>query len=140
MYVPSIDAASIYFAADARVAKGTEQFLGSTSVYAANQPAEASIKAIEARTGKIRWTASLQRGPDTLRSVGGVLSTAGGVVVAGHAEEFFALDSDTGRILWRMHVGGRINAPPVAYAIGRTQFIAAIAGTSLFAFSLPSRN
>ncbi|HET7764428.1 MAG TPA: PQQ-binding-like beta-propeller repeat protein [Burkholderiales bacterium] len=137
MYVPSIDAASIYFAADARVAKGTEQFLGSTSVYAANQPAEASIKAIEAQTGKVRWTSPLQRGPDTLRSVGGVLSTAGGVVVAGHAEEFFALDSDTGRILWRMRVGGRINAPPVAYAIGRTQFIAAIAGNSIFAFSLP---
>ncbi|HKW36637.1 MAG TPA: PQQ-binding-like beta-propeller repeat protein [Burkholderiales bacterium] len=137
MYVPSIDAASIYFAADAQVAKGKEQFLGSTSVYAANQPAEASIKAIEAGTGKVRWTTSLHRGPETLRSVGGVLSTGGGVVIVGHADEFFALDSDTGRTLWRMRVGGRINAPPVAYAVGRTQFIAAIAGNALFAFSLP---
>ena len=137
MYIPTIDAASIYFAADAHVAKGKEQFLGSTSVYAANQPASASVKAIEAATGKVRWEALLQRGPDTLRSVGGVLSTAGGLVFVGHTEEFFALDSDTGRTLWRIQVGGRINAPPIAYAIDGTQYIALMAGTALFSFSLP---
>jgi alcohol dehydrogenase (cytochrome c) len=138
MYVPSIDAASIYFTSEARPEKGKEQFLGSTSVFAANQLAAASVKAIEAHTGKVRWEALLQRGPDPPRSVGGVLSTAGGVVFVGHTDEFLALDSDTGRILWRIRVGGRINAPPVAYAVGRTQYIALMAGNALFAFSLPS--
>lgn len=137
MYVPSIDAASIYFAQETRAERGREQFLGSTSVYAANQAAAASVKAIEAGTGTVRWEALLQRGPDTLRSVGGVLSTAGGVVFVGYTDEFFALDSDTGRTLWRIRVGGRINAPPVAYAVGRTQYISLMAGNALFAFSLP---
>ena len=138
MYVPSIDAASIYFANETRVERGKDQMLGSTSVYAANQPASASVKAIEANTGTVRWEGLLQRGPDTLRSVGGVLSTAGGVVFVGYTDEFFALDSDTGRTLWKVRVGGRINAPPVTYTVGRTQFIALMAGHSLFAFSLPS--
>jgi alcohol dehydrogenase (cytochrome c) len=139
MYVPTVDAASIYFAAEARVERSTkEQYLGSTSVYAANQPASAGVKAIDARTGAIRWEAVMQHGPDTLRNVGGVLSTAGGVAIVGHADEFYALDSDTGRTLWRMRVGGRINAPPVAYSVGGAQFIAVMAGNVLFAFSLPA--
>jgi alcohol dehydrogenase (cytochrome c) len=106
-------------------------------VFAANQPAAASIKAVETATGKIRWEALLERGPETLRSVGGVLSTSGGLVFLGHRDQIFALDSDTGRTLWRTRVGGRINAPPVAYAVGRTQYIALVAGHALFAFSLP---
>jgi glucose dehydrogenase len=79
----------------------------------------------------------LDRGPDINHVIGGVLSTAGGVVFAGYDDEFLALDSDTGRTLWRIRLGGRVNAPPVAYAVGRTQFIALMAGNSLFAFSLP---
>jgi len=106
-------------------------------VFAANQPASASVKAIDAETGSVRWETQLDRGPDIRRNVGGVLSTAGGVVFAGYGDEFYALDSDIGRTLWRIRVGGRVNAPPVAYAVGRTQFVALMAGHALFAFSLP---
>jgi alcohol dehydrogenase (cytochrome c) len=136
LYVPSVDAASIYFTKGTRAVKGKET-LGSTSVFAANQPAAASVRAVEAETGRIRWEALLERGPETLRSVGGVLSTSGGLVFLGYRDEVFALDSDSGRTLWRIRVGGRINAPPVTYAVGRTQFIALMAGQALFAFSLP---
>jgi alcohol dehydrogenase (cytochrome c) len=137
LYVPSLDAASIYFAGQARLEKGKRQFLGSTSVVAADESAAASIKAIETGTGNVRWATQLDRGPDIPHVIGGVLSTAGGVVFAGYRDEFLAFDSDTGRTLWRIRVGGRVNAPPVAYAVGRTQFIALMAGNSLFAFSLP---
>ena len=138
LYVPSLDAASIYFAGEARVEKNKRLFLGSTSVFAADESATASIKAIEAGTGNIRWATQLEHGPDITHVIGGVLSTAGGVVFAGYHDEFLAFDSDTGRTLWRIRLGGRVNAPPVAYAVGRTQFIALMAGNSLFAFSLPS--
>jgi alcohol dehydrogenase (cytochrome c) len=138
MYVPSLDTASIYFANEAHMKKEDKrQFLGSTSVLAANESANASIKAIEAQTGNIRWETQLDHGPGINHFVGGVLSTAGSVVFAGYRDEFLALDSDTGRILWRIRLGARVNAPPVAYAVGRTQFIALMAGNSLFAFSLP---
>jgi len=136
MYVPSVEAASIYFTHATRLANPND-FAGSTSVFAANQPASASVKAIDAETGSVRWETQLDRGPDIRRNVGGVLSTAGGVVFAGYGDEFYALDSDIGRTLWRIRVGGRVNAPPVAYAVGRTQFVALMAGHALFAFSLP---
>ena len=71
--------------------------------------------------------------------LGGILSTDSGLVFGSYHDEFLALDSDSGRILWRVRVGARINAPPVAYAVDGTQFIALMAGNSLFAFSLPSK-
>jgi alcohol dehydrogenase (cytochrome c) len=137
IYVPSLDAASIYFSGEARIEKGKGQILGSATVLAPNQPASTSIKAIETGTGNVRWEAQLDHGPGITHYVGGVLSTGGGVVFAGYHDEFLAFDSDTGRTLWRIRVGGRVKAPPVAYAVGRTQFIALMAGNSLFAFSLP---
>lgn len=137
MYVPTIDAASIYFASEVHVAKGERAWEGSTSIFSGNQSALASIRAIEAGTGNVRWEAPLERGADITHFVGGVLSTAGGVVFAGYYHEFLAFDSDTGRTLWRIRLGARLNAPPVAYAVGRTQFIAVIAGNTLFALSLP---
>lgn len=137
MYVPALDAGSIYFASEAHVEKGKGQFLGSTSVFSLNQPAATSIKAIETQTGIVRWETQLDHGPDITHFVGGVLSTGGGVVFAGYHDEFLALDSDTGHMLWRIRLGARVNAPPVAYAVGGTQFIALMAGNSLFAFSLP---
>ncbi len=137
MYVPSIDAASFYYTADTHVERGERQFLGSTSVVSGSQSAMASVKAVDAGTGDIRWETPLARGTEIDHVVGGVLSTSGGLVFAGYHDEFFALDSDTGRILWRIRVGARVNAPPVAYAIGQAQFIALMAGNSLFVFSLP---
>jgi alcohol dehydrogenase (cytochrome c) len=140
MFVPSLDAASIYFAGKAGVEKGKGQFLGSATAFAADESATASIKAIETGTGNLRWVTQLDHGPDITHIIGGVLSTAGGVIFAGYNDEFLAFDSDTGRTLWRIRVGGRVNAPPVAYAIGRTEFVALMAGNSLFAFSLaPAR-
>jgi len=137
VYVPAVDAATLYYTTDARVERGERQFLGSTFTLPGSQSAVASVKAVDARTGDIRWETPLASGPDIPRVVGGVLSTAGGLVFAGYDDEFFAFDSDTGRILWRLRLGARINAPPVSYAIGQTQFIALMAGNSLFAFSLP---
>jgi alcohol dehydrogenase (cytochrome c) len=139
MYVPSFDGAATYYASDAEVQKGKRMFLGSASVFVADHPATASVKAIEATTGNIRWETQFETGPDITHFVGGVLSTDSGLVFAGYNDEFFALDSDTGRILWRFRLGARVNAPPVAYAIGQTEFIALMAGNSLFTFSLPPR-
>jgi len=137
VYVPAVDAATLYYTTDARVERGERQFLGSTFTAPGSQSAVAAVKAVDARTGDIRWETPLASGPDIDRVVGGVLSTAGGLVFASYHDEFFAFDSDTGRILWRLRLGARINAPPVSYAIGQTQFIALMAGNSLFAFSLP---
>lgn len=138
VYVPSVDAAGIFFAEkNVRFQRGVE-FMGSSAQTTANQPVTAALKAIDANTGDIRWQAELARGgSEVLRVVGGVLSTSTGLVFAGYGEDFLAFDADDGKKLWQVRVGGRINAAPVSYAIGGRQFVAVMAGPSLFVFSLP---
>lgn len=139
LYVPAVDAASIYFRGEARYERGKE-FVGGGTKVAANHPVATSIKAIDVETGDTRWEAELMRGgaSDVYRQVGGVLSTAGGLVFAGYRDEFFAFDAEDGGRLWQIRVGGLINAAPVAYAIDGTQYVAIMAGHSLFAFALPA--
>jgi len=67
----------------------------------------------------------------------GVLSTAGDVVFSGGREGyFFALDSRTGALLWKIALGGQVNSGPMSYAVNGRQYITVAAGTSLFAFAL----
>jgi alcohol dehydrogenase (cytochrome c) len=67
----------------------------------------------------------------------GVLSTAGDVVFSGGREGyFFALDSRTGALLWKVALGGQVNSGPMSYAVNGRQYISVAAGTSLFSFAL----
>ena len=138
LYVPSVDAAGIYFRDEAvRFQKG-RLFMGGVANTATNQPTIVAIKAIAAETGEVRWETRLPHGAaDVHRVVGGVLSTGGGLVFAGYRDQFFAFDSDSGETLWQIRVGGDINAAPVSYAVDGHQFIAVMAGHALFTFSLP---
>jgi len=79
-----------------------------------------SITAIDVSTGKIaakQWTEHPQ--------LGGILSTAGGLVFAGYANgEFVAHDAKTLKELWRFETGSAINAPPMSFMSGKKQYIA----------------
>lgn len=68
----------------------------------------------------------------------GVLSTAGDVVFSGGREGyFFALDANSGELLWRASLGGQVNSGPMSYAIDDRQYVAISAGSALFTFALP---
>jgi alcohol dehydrogenase (cytochrome c) len=138
VYVPSMEAAGIFFREEARFEQG-ERFLGSSSQLVPNQPITTAIKAIDTQTGSIRWEARLAHGaPEVVYGgVGGVLSTAGGLVFVGYRDEFFAFDAVSGKELWRIRVGGIVNAAPVSFAVDGVQYVALMAGHSLFAFALP---
>jgi alcohol dehydrogenase (cytochrome c) len=139
-YVPSVDAASVYFRDEnARFRRG-QVFMGGMANNADNQPVIVAIKAIVPETGEVRWERRLAQGGVVPRVVGGVLSTAGGLVFGGYRDEFFAFDSDSGEKLWQIRVGANINAAPVSYAVDGRQFVAIVAGHALFTFSLPSSN
>jgi alcohol dehydrogenase (cytochrome c) len=79
-----------------------------------------SITAIDVRTGKVvkkHWTQHPQ--------LGGLLSTAGGLVFAGYAEgQVVALDAETLQELWRFETGSAINAPPMTYMANGKQYVA----------------
>jgi alcohol dehydrogenase (cytochrome c) len=91
------------------------------------------LAAIDYTTGRIAWKHSY---PGTGSGGNGVLSTAGGLVLAGDiAGSLLAYDAADGRILWHSRIGSVTNAPETYLLDGRQQVLVA-AGDILFAFSL----
>lgn len=94
----------------------------------------AGIRALDAATGAKKWEFKISQGS----LAAGVMATAGGVVFAGTREgNFVALDSKTGKLLWRFQTGGTIASAPISYAVDGKQFIALAAGGVLYSFALP---
>ncbi|MDH3315648.1 MAG: PQQ-dependent dehydrogenase, methanol/ethanol family [Gammaproteobacteria bacterium] len=139
VFVPCSDAAGIYFQSEEVKFKRGERFEGSAaSVYAQNLPSTAYVKAIDARTGDVRWQTALESGSkDFVWTVGGVLSTKGGVVFAGYRDIFRAFDADTGEVLWKVNLGGRVRGSPISFLLDGRQYIAVAAGHSMFVFLVP---
>ena len=74
----------------------------------------------------------------TSHSMGGVMSTATGLVFFGDdAESFEAVDGATGKPLWHFNTGQTLHASPMSYAVAGKQYVAIASGTDIFAFALP---
>jgi alcohol dehydrogenase (cytochrome c) len=57
------------------------------------------------------------------------LATAGGVVFGGTADrQFFALDADSGKLLWQTRLNGDVSGSPISFTVGGRQFVAITAG------------
>jgi outer membrane protein assembly factor BamB len=67
-------------------------------------------------------------------NVGGLLSTAGGVVFGSLEQSFFALDARTGHELWRVSTGGRIVAAPITFMCDGRQMVTIAAGHDILTF------
>lgn len=89
------------------------------------------LSAIDIDTGELVWQ---HKTPEPL--LGGVLSTASGLVFSGEGNgQLFALNAETGEKLWSGATEAGVNAPPISYQIGGKQYIAAVAGgNKLFGF------
>ncbi|MFN0039358.1 MAG: pyrroloquinoline quinone-dependent dehydrogenase [Burkholderiales bacterium] len=103
-----------------------------TTLEPASGPKWGVLSAIDTQGGgRIRWQVKT---PDPL--VGGVLATAGDLLFMGEGNGHFnAYDSASGELLWQTSCGAGVNAPPVTYAIGNRQYVAAAAGgNAVFGF------
>lgn len=137
-YVAAIDGGRIvYSEADTPVYEPGEYYLGSShQLVSGDTPMVTSVKAIDPATGDVVWTyANPPR--RTMWRTGGVLATAGGIVFGGDNSFLFALDATTGAELWRMNVGGIVNAAPVTYRVDGRQRIAVAAGRTILSFAVP---
>jgi alcohol dehydrogenase (cytochrome c) len=131
-YVSTWDYASIYFTGEAEYSEGN-RYLGSAPQGVPDEPGWGGIRAIDPKTGKLKWDFKLTSKPNA-----GVLSTAGGVVFTGDDEgNFFALDDKTGAELWRARTGGQIIASPISYTVDDHQMITIASGGAIFTFGLP---
>jgi glucose dehydrogenase len=66
-----------------------------------------------------------------------VLATAGGLAFTGEGSGAFdAFDAQSGKQLWTYACGAGVNAPPIAYSVGGTQYVAVAAGgNALFGYA-----
>ena len=95
-----------------------------------------AVRALDASTGKRVW--EYAQAPRTVNNdTGGLMSTQGGVVFGSDQTRFFALDSQSGKLLWSVETGGTIMAAPVTYALDGEQLVTIAAARSVLTFALP---
>ena len=108
-----------------------------------DDPGYGAIRALDPKTGEKVWEFKMQTKPWS-----GVLSTGGRIVFGASGgwisrdredseNDFYALDAESGKELWRMNLGGTMSTTPVTYAVNGKQMVTMAAGGALFTFTLP---
>jgi alcohol dehydrogenase (cytochrome c) len=136
IFVHALEGASVY-TKSRDVRRGErDSFLGSTASYTGTSTPTLVVRALDVATGARKWEQSPAHKVDALgRS--GLLATGGGLVFGAAGGFAFALDSTTGRELWRVSVGGRTVASPISFTVDGQQVVALSAGRTMFVFALP---
>ena len=109
-------------------------FGGGGRITLGGDDAYGAIRALDAVTGNRKWEYKLIAPTEV-----STLATAGGLVFSSSDEgNFFALDADTGKLLWNFTVGGtETGANFVTYEVAGKQYLFAASGNSFVAFTLP---
>ena len=128
-YVSAVQSYSVYYLTDTD--KKPEGYGGrENGVWA-----QSSLKAIDYRTGKVRWSHVF---PGDGGSMSGLLTTAGNVLFSGDpSRNLIAFDPATGKPLWHVTLNSGISNGPMTYQLNGQQYLVAAAGTMLYAFVLP---
>jgi len=93
---------------------------------------EGYIKALDYRTGKVRWRHALTEG-----GAMGLLTTAGDLLFGGDGSgNFVAYDPATGDPLWHAGLHATPSNAPITFMLDGRQFVVIGAGDSLYAFTL----
>jgi alcohol dehydrogenase (cytochrome c) len=99
-----------------------------------------SLRAINARTGKIRWShtyAGVRDAAARPERNGGLMSTAGRLVFGGGlSSQVVAYDDTSGKILWHSGLHAPMNNAPITYLLDGVQYVVVGADDSLYAFRL----
>jgi len=97
-----------------------------------------ALKAVDYKTGKVRWSRPFAMGPaGSLGGAVGLLSTAGGLLFGNDGGgNFVAYDAATGKPLWHAGLGTNTTNGPQTYLLDGRQYVVVGAGDSLYAFAL----
>jgi len=103
---------------------GGKLWLGGAFKVIPTEKQAGNVTAVDYNTGKIRWQHNT---PQPM--IGGVLTTAGGLVFTGEGNGWFrAFDAKSGKVLWSFQAGAGVNAPPSSYSVDGKQYIVVGAG------------
>lgn len=97
--------------------------------------ANTTLRALDYRTGRVMWNHELGDG----ESLAGILTTAGHLLFsADNSGNLLALDPTTGKTLWHLNAGGRMQASPMTYELDGRQYLIIAVQNILYAFALPA--
>jgi alcohol dehydrogenase (cytochrome c) len=132
-YVNAREVCATYYAWKPDFVPG-ERYTGGAGQRAPGMPAFGALRAIDPATGERRWEFKYMS-PATA----GLLTTASGLIFSGDNEGYLlALDSRTGKLLWRYQMGAKLHGTSVTtYMLDGRQHVLVPAGTTLTAWALP---
>ncbi len=101
------------------------------------EPNHSVVRALDVATGAKKWECFSPNWKESFASgYSGLLATGGGLVFGASEGFAFAIDSATGRELWRVFLGGDTYAAPISFTVDGRQVILVSAGRVLFEFGL----
>jgi alcohol dehydrogenase (cytochrome c) len=134
-YVQTNDKCGIFTRTDMQFQLGRGYMGGSNRPDPAD-PGRRVLRAFDIHTAKAVWELPETGAAD---SFGGVLSTAGGVVLYGADDgSFAAADARTGKPLWSFQTSQSPRASPMTYLFDNKQYVAVASGSNIIAFGLPN--
>ncbi len=93
-----------------------------------------AVLAIDPITGTVKWRFRMTDVTDS-----GIVSTASDLIFTGGREGYLqAIDARTGTLIWKQNLGAQMINNPITYSVNGKQYVAAMAGLSLFTFALPN--
>jgi len=133
--VPSAEGCEIFYSTDEPKREG-QLWMGGDDAAAPNSKWYGALRAFNARDGNLAWEFTTMA-PHS----GSVLTTGGDLVFAGDGQGYLtAFHARTGKVLWNFQTGSvAISAPPITYELDGRQYIAVLAGASMFSFALRER-
>jgi alcohol dehydrogenase (cytochrome c) len=97
-----------------------------------------ALKAIDYKTGKVKWSHPLATGAGAGGGPMGLLSTAGKLLFGNDGGgNFVAYDPSTGKSLWHAGLSTNTSNGPETYMLDGRQYVVVGAGDTLYAFTLP---
>ncbi|HTV55243.1 MAG TPA: PQQ-binding-like beta-propeller repeat protein [Terriglobia bacterium] len=100
-------------------------------------PPDPVVRVLDAATGARKWEYSSPKWKASFAGgYGGLLATRGNLVFGTSGGFVFAIDSATGREVWRVFLGGDTYAAPVSVRVDGRQVILISAGRAMFMFGL----
>jgi alcohol dehydrogenase (cytochrome c) len=137
--IPATEGASVFTTAP-RPGRGMLGFYPGSSGGDYEVPQQRAVRALDAATGVKKWERWERSLPNwknsSLEGFSGLLATGGGLVFGASRGYAFAINSENGRELWRVYLGGDTIAPPISFTVDGHQVILMWAGRSLFEFAL----
>jgi len=122
LYVGAVDWCATFLTGQTKMPNGEVAPIG--GIFKQGNVAEGWVTALDAVSGKPRWQYH-----SASPIVAGVTPTAGGVVFTGDIEgNFLALESATGKLLFKQATGGSVAGGVVTYSVAGRQYVATTSG------------